>query len=351
MTMLSMRLALAPVVLLAACGGGSDLPPLTTATSLTCPDPGDLPFRLESTGYKNQASLNLSTEDPRVKDEASDTLGNPGGTTANVYLADADAPPSSGGTVVFHGRKAVNTATNGFIGNALPGEFVSLWTYDPATSAWLQLGRMQTDAAGFYDFPATAYVPANGQPVYAMLEANGTCAEHFTYLAPSGTKVVVVDIDGTLTLNDAEFQTEVGDETYVPKLMGAADKLTQAWTAKHYQIVYLTARPHVFMTETRQWLESQGFPEGPVITENDFEEAHAYKALWLGRMVMDFGWDIFAAYGNADTDIAAYADTMIPLDHTFIVGPEGGVGGTTAIPGLDFTAHIAAFVAAQPDNQ
>lgn len=345
-----MRLALAPVVLLVACGGGSDLPPLTTATSLTCPDPGDLPFRLMSTGYQNQTSLNLSTSDPRVKDEASDTLGNAGGATANVYIADASAP-AGGGTIAFHGRKAVTTATNGFIGTALPGEFVSLWTYDPATSAWRQLARAQTDAAGFYDFPATGYVPATGQPVYAMLEANGSCAEHFTYLAPTGTKVVVVDIDGTLTLSDAEFQTQVGDDTYVPKPMGAAAALTQAWTAKHYQVVYLTARPHVFLTETREWLESLGFPVGPVITENDFEEAHAYKALWLSRMATDFGWDVFAAYGNADTDIAAYADTMIPLDHTFIVGPEGGMMGTTAIPNLDYTAHIASFVSVQPDAQ
>ena len=348
-----MRIAHAlPVTVLAAvlapaCGGG-ELPPLTTATSLTCPTPGDLPFRLMSTGYQNPTSRNLSTEDPRFKDEASDTLGNPGGLDANVYLADAASPTA--GDLDYHGRKAVTTDANGFTGNALPGEFVSLWTYDPAAAAWMMLDRTQTDADGVYDFPATGYVAANGQPVYAMLEANGSCADHFTYLLPAGTKVVVVDIDGTLTLSDNELQIQSGDVTYVPKLMGAADKLTQAWAAKKYQVVYLTARPHTFLTETRTWLEGQGFPPGPVITENDFEMPAPYKTLWLTRMIQSFGWQIEAAYGNADTDIQAYAAVNIPLDVTFIVGPEGGVGGTVAIPNLDFTDHIASFVTAQPDN-
>ncbi len=30
-------------------------------------------------------------------------------------------------------------------------------------------------------------------------------------------------------------------------------------------------------------------------------------------MVNDFGWNIVAAYGNADTDITAYANVNIPL--------------------------------------
>ena len=67
-------------------------------------------------------------------------------------------------------------------------------------------------------------------------------------------------------------------------------------------------------------------------------------------MVTDFGWVPFAAYGNADTDITAYANVSIPLDHTFIIGTEGGNGGTVAIPNLDYTQHIATFIAAQPDN-
>jgi hypothetical protein len=345
--------ALATTAALAACGGTDaplpDAPPLTDATSLTCPHPGDLPFRLMSTGFQNPASQSLAMMDPRIKDEASDTLGNPGGSNASIYLADNAAPTSAG--IDYSGRKAVTGDTNGLISTGLAGEFVSLWTYDPASSSWMMLDRMMTDANGEYDFPSTSYTAANGQPVYALLEANGTCAEHFNYEAAAGTKVVVVDIDGTLTLSDNEFLMQVSDDTYVPVQMGAAAAMTQAWATKKYQVIYLTARPHVFISESRTWLETQGFPQGPIITENDGDtNAQPYKTLWLQRMTAAFGWDVYAAYGNALTDIGAYAAVNIPLSNTFIVGPEAGSGGTTPIENLDFTDHITSFIDVQPDN-
>ena len=58
----------------------------------------------------------------------------------------------------------------------------------------------------------------------------------------------------------------------------------------------------------------------------------------------------YAAYGNADTDITAYANVEIPQGRTFIIGPNAGNGGTVAIPNGDYTDHTAAFVDAQPDN-
>jgi phosphatidate phosphatase PAH1 len=68
-------------------------------------------------------------------------------------------------------------------------------------------------------------------------------------------------------------------------------------------------------------------------------------------MVDDFGWDVVAAYGNATTDIGAYAAAGIPTNRTFIVGEFGGQGGTVAIESNDFSAHIAGFVRAQPDDR
>ena len=106
----------------------------------------------------------------------------------------------------------------------------------------------------------------------------------------------------------------------------------------------------LFISETRTWLESQGFAAGPVITENDIEDARTYKALWLNRMVGDFGWVIEAAYGNEDSDIGAYQAVSIPDSQIFIVGPSGGDLGSTAIPNMDFTQHITTYVDAQPDN-
>jgi phosphatidate phosphatase PAH1 len=102
--------------------------------------------------------------------------------------------------------------------------------------------------------------------------------------------------------------------------------------------------------ESRIWLRDEMFPTGPLVTATDVEEAAAYKTLWLKRMVNDLGWTIVAAYGNAQTDIDAYNNVGIPKADTFIVGPLAGMGGTQPIDMMDFAAHTASFVAAQPDN-
>jgi hypothetical protein len=333
--------------LIAACSDSE--PPLTDATSLQCPFPGALPFRLESTGFQKSTNKTLATDDPRSKDEASDTLGNPGGVVASIYLPDDQR--SSAAPVDYHGAKARTTPMGGFYATPLAGENVSLWYYDIAKVAWQSVGRGKTGDNGYYDLPATGFVAPNGRPIYAMLEADGSCAVHFDYLLAPGAKVVVTDIDGTLTTDDLELTKQLSDETYLPMMATAADRLMQAWAMKRYPIVYLTARTHVLRPESRGWLADLGFPDGPLITANGGPSADVYKTLWMNRMVQDFGWTVVAAYGNADTDITAYANAGVPLSQTFIIGPLAGSRGTVAIQNNDYTQHIATYVAAQPANQ
>ncbi len=334
------------VLLVGACSSDPSLPPLTHDTTLKCPMPGDLPFRTASTGFQVAQNEQLAADDPRSKDEASDTIGNPDGPIANLYIPDTDAAAT--GPVAYHGVKSRTKINQGLFGNPLAGERVSLWSYDG--SAWASIGATTTDANGAYDLPATGYTAANKHPVYSMLEADGSCAEHFTTLLPPGSKVVVTDIDGTLTVDDAQSIDQIPDATYVPIEMGSAHQLIQAWDAKNYPIIYLTARPNTLRVESRVWLRDQGFPTGALITAVMTEEASAYKTAWLERIVTQFGWDVVAAYGNADTDITAYNNAGIPKDQTFIVGPLAGTDGTQPIDGMDFAAHIASYVAAQPGN-
>ncbi|HEY1693252.1 MAG TPA: hypothetical protein VGG39_13885 [Polyangiaceae bacterium] len=344
-----MRARYLAVVVLAACSSSSGGPALSNATSLDCPSPGLLPFRLQSTGFQSADNASLVEDDTRDKDESSDALGNPGGTSANVYL-DLDASPGDG-IASYHGRKARTPPSDGLTAQPLPGEYVSLWYYDGTT--WDALGRTTTDDDGYYDVAATL-APPPGTPVYAVLEADGTCAKHFDDLLASGTQVVVADIDGTLTTDDGQLLQEIGDPTYVPQMMTDANGMLQAWASKGYDVVYLTARPHLYLAETRQWLEQLAFPAGPVITSATLLSAdaatEAYKATWLARMVTNFGWSVVAAYGNAVTDIEAYQSVGIPNDRIFIIGPEGGQMGTVAIAGDDYTSHVADFVDVQPDQ-
>ena len=333
------------LLLLALAGCTDDLPALTDATSLICPRPGDLPFRLPSSGFERAENKTLATNDPRSKDESSDSIGNPNGPYASIYLLPGQAPSTQ--PITYRGVKARTTVSGGLFTYPLGGEAVTLFTYD---DAWTQLGTATTDDDGAYTVDAGGVIAPNGQPIYSMLDADGTCAEHYDYLYPRGQKVVISDIDGTLTLDDGQLLSQISDETYLQKMMGAADKLTQAWAAKNYPIIYLTARPHVFRNETRTWLRDLGFPAGALITAKDISDAAPYKTEWLQRMLTTFGWTAVAAYGNADTDISAYENAGIPKNLTFIVGPLAGQRSTVAIPNMDFTAHISSFVNAQPTN-
>lgn len=336
------------IVLVIALLAGCSSEELSGATSLVCPTPGRLPFHLGSSGFQSSQSKAIADVKRRNKDEASDTLGNPGGATASVYLAESDRPGT--GAIAFRGAKARTDPTQGNGATPLAGENVSLWSYDATGKAWHEVGHGTTDADGVYQISGGGFVAANGEPVYAMLEADGSCAEHFDYLYPPGTRVVVADIDGTLTLSDLELLTQLGDPTYVPKMMGAADRLLQAWDAKHYPVIYLTARPSLYRAESRGWLDELEFPAGALITQTPSSSATAdvYKTAWMQRITVDFGWEVIAAYGNADTDITAYENAQVPKDRTFIVGPFAGTRGTQPVENADFTAHIAAFVTPYP---
>ena len=339
-----MRRLVTVLALIAACSDSE--PALTEATSLSCPQPGALPFRMASRGFQKSINAKLAVDDPRNKDEASDTLGNPGGVNASVYLLDDQQP--SAGAIAYHGTKARTAKEAGLSADQLTGENVSLWFYDTGLAMWRSVGTTKTTDNGTYDLASTGFVAPSGQPIYAMLEADGSCAVHYDFLFAPGTKVVVTDIDGTLTTSDGELIMQITDGNYLPMVMTAADRMTQAWAMKGYPVVYLTARQHLLRPETRGWLTARGFATGPLITEFGGDTADGYKTLWLERMIQGFGWNVIAAYGNADTDITAYANAGIALDRTFIVGPLGGTGGTVAIPNMDFSQHITDFVNTQP---
>ncbi|MEO6772255.1 MAG: hypothetical protein ABI467_04445 [Kofleriaceae bacterium] len=342
-----MRHVLVGLLMVAACGSdGTGQPPLTHDTSLKCPAPAGLPFELDSWGWQTPQNATVVTSHPRDKDQAADVFGNPGGKVASVFMADTAA--AAVGPIAYQGIKARTTVTGGLYQTPLPGENVSLWSYDG--SAWQMHGRGTTDGMGGYDLDATGYTAPNQQPLYAVLEADGSCAEHYDLMLPPGSKVVVTDIDATLTTDDGQNLMQIPDATYVPLMMGSANAMLQAWDAKGYPIIYLTARPHVERVESRVWLRDQMFPAGPLITALDVEEPGAYKTIWMKRLVDDLGWDVVAAYGNAQTDIDAYNNAGIPKADTFIVGPLAGVDGTQPIDGMDYAAHTASFIAAEPDN-
>lgn len=168
-------------------------------------------------------------------------------------------------------------------------------------------------------------------------------------------EAIVFDIDETLTISDEEWDMQKADGTYDPVEREAASELVDAYAGRGYYIVYLTARSKTWVlggTEetspeaTHRWLVEHGFPiddgRSRVIMSNKIvsgDGIRAYKAAALLDMQAE-GLGFEAAYGNAVTDIAAYANAKIPTDVTFIIGEHAGEEGTVGIVGESWKPHL-----------
>jgi hypothetical protein len=110
-------------------------------------------------------------------------------------------------------------------------------------------------------------------------------------------------------------------------------------------VIYLTGRPDFLARLTRHWLVTHGFPAGPIRYADRIRQARAsLNGVGRFKAAQLIGWrdqklDIVAAYGNASTDIAAYAALGLSVDKTYIVGPRAGQGETTAIS--DYRGHLS----------
>lgn len=172
-------------------------------------------------------------------------------------------------------------------------------------------------------------------------------------------EAIVFDIDETLTISDEEWDMQKADGTYDPVEREAASELVDAYAERGYYIVYLTARSKTWVlggTEetspdaTHRWLVEHGFPiddgRSRLIMSDKLVSGDAtrvYKANALMDMQAE-GLAFEAAYGNAVTDIAAFADAMIPKSVTFIIGAHAGEESTVGIVGESWKPHLDAHI-------
>ncbi|MFO0631821.1 MAG: HAD family acid phosphatase [Nannocystaceae bacterium] len=174
---------------------------------------------------------------------------------------------------------------------------------------------------------------------------------------------VVTDIDETLTLSDAEFLLQLADGNYDPVERDGASEMINGYADRGYRVLYLTSRAETLMTAvtnetareaTERWLMEHEFPLDPdktmvILSPNLVlgDSAQAYKADAL-MMLQAEGWQFEYAYGNATSDIGAYAEAGIALDHTFIIGPHAGEGGTMAVAGDGWVDHASLWLPGVP---
>lgn len=224
----------------------------------------------------------------------------------------------------------------------LEDEKVHAYIFGTNMDQWQYLGRYTTDTDGKVFVPIQK--PEGEYQVRMVVEGDLSVVDGYLSVVNKNRKAVLFDIDGTLSLNDFE---SVGDYLGVDKADAYyyAKETVLEYKAKGYQVIYLTGRPYWVAKGSREWFDYMGMPQGQLHT-NPYgdgpipSDTQAYKTEYLNELMQDKSIDIVRAYGNASTDIAAYADAGIAAQDTFIIGSNAGDGGTQAIYG-DYVYHYA----------
>lgn len=162
------------------------------------------------------------------------------------------------------------------------------------------------------------------------------------YLWKWNTRIVISDVDGTITKSDVlgQFMPLVGidwSQTGVAHLFTAIKE-------NGYQLLFLSARAISQAYHTRQFLfnlkqDGKALPEGPVVISPDglfpslYREVirrapHEFKISCLEAIRALFPSDcnpFYAGFGNRDTDEFSYLKVGIPKGKIFIINPKGEV--------------------------
>jgi phosphatidate phosphatase PAH1 len=191
---------------------------------------------------------------------------------------------------------------------------------------WTWLGTSRTDEEGRFELTLEGRdrLDAGLRDLYASVAGDRSGSRFLAYVAPAGAKVVVADVDGTLTASENAFPIALFFGGKVGANAGASVTLRSLATAG-YQIIYVTARGDRFSAATRAWLDLQGFPRGPMRLARSLvtmpgAATVAYKTGALLPIARRF--DIIAAIGNRNSDVLAYTNIGVAPSHIFIKASE-----------------------------
>jgi phosphatidate phosphatase LPIN len=164
----------------------------------------------------------------------------------------------------------------------------------------------------------------------------------FIYLWNYSSKLVISDVDGTITKSDflGNLMPLVGKDWS----HNGVTPLFSNISKNGYKMVYLTSRSIGQANVTREFLYSirQGdiaLPQGPIIMSPD-GLINSFKREVIDRRPQDFKipalqqvYDtfpddynpFFAGFGNRDTDLEAYKTVGVPVSKIFIINPKGEI--------------------------
>ena len=199
-------------------------------------------------------------------------------------------------------------------------------------------GRIYVNLATF----GIKSLPIGRHRVVLVVPGDNTMTELYITVVDPKQKIVVSDIDGTLTESELAAAVDVfgGSAKAHP---GAAETL-QVLHSKGYEILYLTARMEWLGADTRKWLLAHHFPIGTIRTTNSKigatgTAASAFKLAQLEMLTDLTGIVPSIAIGNKITDVAAYNAAGISGDGSYYFGLNADLAGGSEFSNYTFLAE------------
>ena len=232
----------------------------------------------------------------------------------------------------------------------LEGEYVHAYIYGTHMSSWHYLGRYKTDSDG------KVYVPVSAKPegdyvVRMVVEGDLSSATGYLTVASQNRPTVLFDIDGTITVDDFEAVNDYLNTDNAENYPYATN-VVNTYINRGYQVIFLTGRPYWITKNTRQWSEYSGIKPWHLHTNSNSDnplnmQTQAYKTEYIKYLKNKVGLNIIRAYGNAQTDIDAYADAGIDASQTYIIGDNAGNNNTQPLHN-SYESHYYDIVLNQP---
>ncbi|MBT8494207.1 MAG: hypothetical protein KJO07_14215 [Deltaproteobacteria bacterium] len=324
-----MRFALVLVVIV---GCGTGFPGGGEPEDTSAPPPDGRDDSTEPTGW-SRTGCGPAPAQERDWDHFGSSLSSIG--EANHGAADAVA--RAGQPVAIEAR-----FTYSIVAKDLENETIELWLAD-GDCQWQLHSAAITDDDGIARFELAGPALAAGAYAFeAVAPGDLSRAGGALWIVPESQPVVVFDIDGTLTTGDSELVEDlVGDDA--PNMRPSADEVVQLWSDLGFLPIYITGRPQYLDDSTQAWLDDRRFPAGPLFVSVGLREAvldvEAFKTGVLVDLRDRAGVDIERAYGNASTDVCAYARSGIAPSETFIIGDHAGEACDGFDPSIAVTGY------------
>ena len=216
--------------------------------------------------------------------------------------------------------------------NDLQDEDVDVWLLRDCGSSWEKVGTFvttndgeHTTEEGVVDSGGRIYVDLSSKltvplgigrhRLHYVVRGDLSQTDQYIEVLPESAKIVVTDIDGTLSSSESASWSEAFGGTPPGANAGAADVLTTL-AKRGYYVFYLTARPEFFVQKTRDWLKDKGFPLGIVHTSFSHigetgTSAIDFKTSELVMLKDKTGIVPTYGFGNTDSDTNSYDNAKI----------------------------------------